>query len=212
MKRFLAILLGIALATAALAKDFEGKLDMTMTVGKKTMPMTYFIKGQKIRFEMKPDAKTTSVGLVDSTTGEMTMLMPEQKMYMTISLKGAADKMTPDFTFEETGRTETIAGKKCSEYIVRDKKLVMEIWATSELGGVANISDAFSQRGKRSAWESELVRRNLFALRTIARNKKGAEQSRMECTAITEDSLDDALFKVPADYTKMPGLGDLFGR
>ena len=211
MKRILATLTALALATVSLAKDFEGKLEMTMTAGKKSIPMTYFIKTGKVRFEMKPDAKTTSIGLLDAESGAMTMLMPEQKMYMTFSLKGAAE-MAPGSTFEETGRTETIAGKTCAEYIVTDKKTVMEIWATSELRGAANISDAFSRRGQRSAWENELVRRNLFALRTIAKNKKGVEQSRMECTAIHEEKLDDALFQVPEGYSKVPGLGDLLGR
>lgn len=211
MKRILATLAAFALVTASFAKDFEGKLEMTMTAGKKTFPMTYFIKDGKMRFEMKADAKTTSVGLIDPASGEMTMLMPEQKMYMTFSVKGAAD-LASGFTFEETGRAETIAGKTCMEYLVTDKKTVMEIWATNELVGAANIADAFGKRGQRSAWEAELIRRNLFALRTIAKNKKGAVQSRMECTAISEEKLDDALFRVPEGYTKLPGLGDLFGR
>lgn len=211
MKRFLTALLSLALVTVASAKDFEGKLEMTMTAKKTSTPMTYFIKGGNIRFEMKPDAKTTSIGLVDSKSGDITILMVEQKMYMTIGAKNAG-KLAAGFTFKETGRTETIAGRKCLEFVATDKKNTFEIWATNELGGVANIAEAFSSRGQRSAWEQEMIQRNLFALRVVTKNKKGVEQSRMECTSITEEKLSDDLFKIPEGFSKLPGLGDLFGR
>lgn len=211
MKRLLASCLALTLATAAIAKDFEGKLEMTLTTGKKSTPMTYFIKSGKIRFETQPDAKHTSVGLIDSAAGEMTILMVDQKMYMTIGTKKVGE-LAPDFTFTETGKTETIAGKTCSEFVATDKKNTYEIWATGELPGVSNIAEAFGRRGQRSAWEEEMIRRNMFALRVVTKNKKGVEQSRMECTAVSEEKLDDSLFRVPDDFKKLPGLGDLFGR
>lgn len=214
MKRLLASCLALVLATAAFAADFEGRLEMTMTNGKKTTPMTYFVKSGKIRFEMKPDPKTSSIGLLDPASGEMTILMVEQKMYMTMGTRkigAAAADMAKDMTMKETGRTEVIAGKTCSEFVTEDKKTITEIWATSELGGVANIAEAFSRRGQRSAWEEEMLRRNLFALRVVTKNKKGVEQSRMECVSISPEKLDEALFTVPPDFKKMPGLGELFG-
>lgn len=212
MRHLLASLLALSvLAAAAPAADFQGRLDMTMTAGKTTTPSTYFIKGLNLRVETKPSPEMTSIGLLDGATGTMTILMVEQKMYMQISAKKVA-ALAPDVTFQETGRTEVIAGKTCSEFVVKDKKTTTEIWATSELGGMANLGEAFGRRGQRSAWEDEMIRRGMFALRVISKNKKGVETSRLECTKITEEKLDDALFKIPEGYNKMPGLGDLFGR
>lgn len=212
MKHLLTALLAFAfLTTASHAADFQGRLDMTMTAGKKTMPSTYFIKGTNIRFESKASPETTSVGLLDGATGTMTILMVEQRMYMQFSPKKLTD-LAPDVTFEETGRTEVIAGRTCSEFVVKDKKTTTEIWATSELGGIVNLGEALGRRGQRSAWEDEMIRRGMFALRTISKNKKGVETSRLECTAITEEKLDDALFQIPEGFSKMPGIGDLLGR
>ncbi|MBE2215044.1 MAG: DUF4412 domain-containing protein [Opitutaceae bacterium] len=212
MKRFLSTVLALAsLATLSPAADFEGRLDMTTTAGKRTTPITYFIKSSHLRFEAQTDKNVTSVGLLDGATGTMTILMVEQKMYMQFSAAKVA-KLAPDVTFEETGRTEVIAGKTCSEFVVKDKKTTTEIWATSELGGMANLGEAFGRRGQRSAWEDEMLKRGMFALRVITKNKKGAETTRLECTKITEEKLDDTLFTIPDGYTKMPGLGDLFGR
>lgn len=212
MKRLFSTLLAFAsLASASIAADFQGRLEMTMTAGKRVTPMTYYIKSGNLRFESQPDKNVTSVGLIDSASGTMTILMVEQKMYMQIATKKVA-AVASEITFEETGRTEVIAGKTCTEYLVKDKKTTTEIWATSELGGMANLGEAFSRRGQRSPLEEEMVRRGLFSLRVITKNKKGVETSRLECTKITEEMLDDALFKIPEGFTKMPGLGDIFGR
>lgn len=212
LKPLVSTLLALVFASTAFAADFEGTLEMTMTAGKRVSPMTMFLKPGKMRFEMQASPTVTSVGLIDATSGDMTILMVEQKMYMTIAAKKVGAAAPSDVTFEETGRTETIAGKKCTEFVLKDKKTTTEVWATSELGGFTNLAEAFGRRGQRSAWEEEMVRRGMFSLRVISRNKKGAEISRMECTTITEKKLDDELFKIPEGFTKMPGLGDLFGR
>jgi hypothetical protein len=212
MRHLLASVLALTvLATSSFARDFQGRLDMVTTAGKNTMPSTYFIKGLNLRIESKPSPEMTSIGLLDGATGTMTILMVEQKMYMQISAKKVAE-LAPNVSFEETGRTEVIAGKTCSEFVVKDKKTTTEIWATSELGGMANLGEAFGRRGQRSAWEDEMIRRGMFALRVVTKNKKGVETSRLECTKITDEKLDDSLFKIPEGYTKMPGIGDLFGR
>ena len=57
-----------------------------------------------------------------------------------------------------------------------------------------------------------MVRRGLFSPRVISKNSKGVETSRIECSAITEEELDDALFTIPEGYTQPPGPGGLLGR
>lgn len=212
MRQPLASILALTLlATTTFAGSFQGRLEMVTTAGKNTTPSTYFIKGTNIRIESKPTPEMTSIGLLDGATGTMTILMVDQKMYMQFSAKKVAE-LAPDVTFQETGRTEVIAGKTCSEFVVKDKKNTTEIWATSELGNMANLGEAFGRRGQRSAWEDEMIRRGMFALRVVSKNKKGVETSRMECTRITEEKLDDAIFRIPEGYNKMPGLSDLLGR
>jgi hypothetical protein len=206
---FSMVLCWLAGASVACGSSFEGTISMNLTAGKSVMAITYYIKGDIIRNETQPAKGPKIVGLLDGKTGGISMLMTEQKMYM---VTGAPKKgLSPDATFEVTGRTEEIAGYTCAEYVVRDKKSIIELWATSELGALPNLAEAFSNRGRRSAWETYAAEEGVFALRVITKDLKGRERSRLECVGVEQKSLDDELFTIPADFTrvKMPGLGDL---
>jgi hypothetical protein len=195
-----------------LATSFEGTIAMSMTTGKRTTPVTYFIKGEGLRFESAPVDGPKTTGLLNATTGAISILMDEQKMYMTV---GAPKKgKVVESTITATGRTETIAGYSCTEYVVKEKKSVIEVWLTTELGAFPNLAEAFANRGRRSAWETLAAEQGGFALRVITKNNKGKVLLTLECTAVEPKSLDAALFVIPADYTqlKMPGLGELLGR
>ena len=199
------------LAAIAVASEFEGTVHMNLTAGKNTHQITYTIKGSKLRFDQQIAKGPTSAGLFDVATGEITVLMPEQKMYLTMGAPKVG--LGADTKIEETGRTETIAGYPCSEIIVRDKKHVIEVWTTEALGKMPNLAEAFGNRGRRSAWENYAADKGLFALRVITRDRKGKERSRLECTEVKREDVADDLFAIPEAYTqlKMPGLGDLFG-
>jgi hypothetical protein len=209
MKPLPFLLTACLLAGASTVAAFEGTITMTLTAGKMSRPVVYYFKGDNLRFESTPEKGPTTVGLLDAKTGNMDVLMVEQKMYMRV---GAPKKRgSPDATIEATGRSEEIAGYTCTEYIVHDKKNIIEVWGTTDLGKMPNLAEAFGNRGRRSAWEIFAAEREIFALRVVTKNSKGKETSRLECTAVEAKSLDENLFLVPADFTqlKMPGLGDL---
>ena len=61
----------------------EGVVTMELSARKSTQPLKYFFKGENLRFEMQPEKGPTMVGLLDAKTGQMSVIMAEQKMYMT---------------------------------------------------------------------------------------------------------------------------------
>ena len=195
------------------AKTFEGIVHFQLTSGKRTTEMQYAIKGDRMLTNMSLDAKHSSSGLYDSKTGEMFVFMPEQKMYMVF---GGMDRMvknaTPtNATIEETGRIETIAGYKCSEYIIKDKDSTSELWATKGLGRFVSLTDVQKSRGKNPGWAQVLVDKELFPLRTINKNRSGRVVAKMEATKVEAKELDPEMFEIPADYQRleMPNLGGL---
>jgi len=215
-------LLAVVPATTALA--FEGKVSMTMsTSGENTMPMTYFLKGTHMRIEMAipPDKHNKDGGtfatIMDLEKKEMTMLMPDQKMYMVHAIPEASEKSKskvaePDF--KPTGRKEKIAGIEAEEYVGHSDKKLTEIWVTKELGQfmMADQGKGKKKGGQASAWAKFAEQENFFALRVIQRAKEGApEDMHLEVTAVDKGSQPDALFQPPVDYKKfeMPGMGDM---
>ncbi len=213
MKTLTVCFLSLLLASATFGKTFEGLVHFQITEGKRAHEMEYAIKGDRMRMKMQVDEKHSTGGIVDTKTGEIIVLMPEQKMYMVFGGGGemARNAMQTDATIEETGRTETIAGYKCSEYIIKEKNSTIELWATEGLGRFVSFADVQKNRGKNPGWADVLADKELFPLRTINKDRRGRVQTKMEATRVEPRTLDASLFEVPAGYQKfeIPNLGGL---
>lgn len=231
MKTFsrLAALVLFCFTTSVFAADaFEGKVTLGMKDRKdKEVVISYVMKGSKIR--MIPDVQEAQgVALIfDVEKGEMMTLMPEQKMYMVMSMKGAMNSAAKKSSKEKmpelvkTGRTETILGYKCDEYVMTDERgNKTEIWATDKLGtymGASAGGGGMMGRGKASgpAWENVLKGRDgFFPLRVVSRDRKDKETFRMEAKSVEPGNVPDSTFEPPAGFQKfaLPNLGGLFGK
>ncbi len=219
--------LTLAVVAAASAAAFEGKVNMKMTSGKDTMPMTYYIKDTKMRVEFavpadkKGSSGTTMASVFDMKAMEMMVLMPEEKMYMVMKIPDVSEmqkgkKNKKDTEFAPTGRKETIAGYEAEEYVGVSEGRRTELWVTKGMGKfmMANQGKGGFGGGKQqtSAWENFMREGDFFALRVIQRKKEnGPEEMRMEVTNIDKVPQSDALFRAPKDFQKfqMPSMGDM---
>ena len=210
LPRFCAALLVMVCALPLAA--FEGRVHFDMKSGRDTQKVAYAIKGERARFEMPGTNFPGAV--IDVPKKEMRVLMPEQKMYMALSLadaeaiakKGGKNEVE----FEDTGETEEILGRTCRKYRVSDRNGVTNLWAAEGIGTfMGNLGGGALRRGSDlPAWQRTLVEKGFFPLRIVGSNKKGKETFRMEATKIDETSLPDSLFEVPEGYQKfnMGGL------
>jgi hypothetical protein len=222
--RFLAVGSLLTLAQS-FAGTFEGKVSLAVTESRgNTMTMDYSLKGDKIRMDIDSKGKPAAM-IMDIPKQEMTMLMPEQGMYMVMPMKKTMDQAmekaganTADV--EVTGKTETILGYKCSQIIVTDKGTVTELWVAEGLGsfmgmGPGGGGGGMFGRGKPAnapKWEEILKSKGGFPLRVVSRDANGKQSMKMEATKIEPGSLPDSLFAPPAGYQKfsMPDMGGLF--
>lgn len=185
------------------------------------IPITYFLKGTHMRIEMTTASSqagqsgATVVTIMDLEKREVTVLMPDQKMYMVQSLPDeTADKSrkTTDADFKPTGQKEKIAGFEAEEYTGLSEKKLTEIWVTKELGEFVAPRQGPKKGAKTSAWAKFVEQGGFFALRVVKRAKEGAPESfRQEVTKVEKGAQPDALFLPPSDYQKfeMPNMGDM---
>ena len=209
------MLILVSVAARAAAASFEGKIELLTTEGRKTFTTTYYYTADKMRIESSETAEAGAM-IMDFTAKQMLMLMPSEKMYMVMNIaaqmdQGAADSTPP----VKSGRTETILGYECHEYIITEKKTVTEYWAAKGLGvfrAMARGGPGGPPAGP-SAWEAAAQSEGLFPLRTVERSLKGKELSRTEATAIAPGNQPDSLFTPPKDFTRfeMPSFGKMFG-
>lgn len=208
----------LALAFALPASAFEGTIHFDMTSGRDTQQMIYSLKGEQARFEIPQAGAGGMSAIVDLPKQQMTMMMPEQRMYMVMSLEqapgsGRAQARRDEVGFEDTGETEDILGHTCRKYRITDRDSTTDVWGAegigmfmAQLGGGGPM-----QRGSVPGWQQELGTKGFFPLRVVGRNRRGKETFRMEATKIDETTLSDALFTIPEGYQQFNMGGMLRG-
>ncbi len=225
--RLLAVGTLLTATIAHAASAFEGKVSLAITAGKgKPQVLDYSIKDTSLRIDMNADGQAIA-SIMDMKKMEMLMLMPSEKMYMVMPIKETVEKAAkkvevkePDI--EKTGRTETILGYKCEEYVTKEKNATTEIWIAEGLGtfmglgenggGGGGMGGMFGGKKKAAAgWEEKFKGKPGFPLRVVSRDGKNKETFRMEATKIEPGSLPASLFQPPAGWQRMqmPNLGDM---
>jgi hypothetical protein len=207
-----------ALCTLPAAAQFEGTVTWQMEKGQ--MAQTY--KGSMVRTEMTGESGRQGVMIMDHAARTMTMLMPEDKMYMVMNLRdmsGRDDHKPPKLT--DMGKTETIAGKSCEVYRYAEeagKPETRELCVAKGMGffmGGGGGPMGMRRRGQGAEIAAaiaanpefaKLYKDGFFPLR-ISRLEDGKVTHEMIVTRIEAKSVEASAFATPPDYTemKMPG-------
>ena len=134
MKRWLTTFAAVALCSAVLRADVtlvqttsvEGGMAAMAPGANTSSKTTVFVKGMKQRTEIS-GGPISLITIIDVTTGQITVLRPDQKTATIVSPKppatGTASSTTPpvsvavDGTMKATGKSQVIDGVKCEEYV-----------------------------------------------------------------------------------------------
>jgi len=206
---------------ASSAGDFEGIIKTTMTFETKAIPVTYYVRSDRVRTEtaMPEHPEAPFVVIMDWSKGKATSLVPGQKAYMTTDfgemMKAAGQGKEGQFPkLTATGQKETIAGYSCQHYLMGDEQK-MDVCIAKGLGffgmagsaGVVGGSNMmFSSKMREEAasnpeW-SKFLEGGAFPLKMTV-TEGGKTTMSAEVSTIERKKLDDALFTVPADYKEI---------
>jgi hypothetical protein len=225
------LLAGVAPAGVGAQNAFEGVVHMTMTAAKGQPPadMTQMVKGTKSRHEMKMGGQT-SVMIMDMGAGTMTVLIPPQRMYMTMNLKQTGDALkglTPPGAARSgapgvppappkitaTGKTEVIAGHTCEHYAMGEpqqfdvcaaKGLGHFLMGGAPAGPMGGIGGGMAAAALPPGW-SDAVKAfadGFFPMK-MERVEGGKRETMLQVTKVEPKPLDDSLFAPPPDYKEM---------
>jgi Domain of unknown function (DUF4412) len=184
---------------------FEGAITARMGNGQKT-EVTFLVKGDQFRMDMAERGGMMAYMLHDMTKSATYMVVPSQRMYMEMSQMTAEPQgQRKPLEMKSTGKTETIAGRECEHVIMTSDDGQHDVCVAKGMGTFFAMNNPMGTNG--GAALSGILRRlgrDVFPLKV----QEGNEVS-YEVTKIEKKSLDDALFKLPDDFTKMDmgGMG-----
>ncbi len=220
------VLIVAALATPAVfAAAFEGKIRMKATSGRGTpQQFEYSVRGDLCRIDFDGAEGRSGAMIMDARKQEMTILMPEQHMYMTRSILAVnpavarASDSRDDIKLEKTGERTKILGYDCVKYLATGRDGTAEIWATDELGrfmGLGSGGPFGNHASHLGPWEKALMGKDFFPLRIVSHSAK--EHFQLEVVSVQKESIPSTAFEPPAGYQKfdlggmmrgmMPGAG-----
>jgi len=202
-----------ARAKSAAIKPFEGTATIEVSherVG--THVLDYSVKSSRLRTEFQVSEAARAVAIVDLLNNEVSVLLPGQPLYVTMSLENSAEialgHNVEAVSIEPTRSRKKILGYRCTKYLVRHKNDTFEVWATDQLGSFMGLGLGAAPDAKFSPpWMAALGGKGFFPLRV--QSLPGSENTlSMETLTVKSDALDDDLFVPPASYRKfqMGGL------
>lgn len=132
----------------------------------------------------------------------MFMLVPSQKMYMTMPLPDIKEGGSEEKKPKSTGETREILGYEAKKYLIKEGGNEYEVWATEELGTFGGLHLPGGEPGGASPTERALAGQKFFPLLIVER-KGGREATRVEVTEVERKKLSDSLFEPPSDFRGM---------
>jgi len=213
----------LLLSTLCLAVVASARADLTIqqnlkqegAPGGKGMDtnITMKVKGEKLRM----DGVQEMSSIVDLKTGDMSSLLHQQKMVMTIpgeqikKMQAARAQETPKIDPPKaTGKKETINGFACEEYETTLNGAKVQMWLTKDLPQVEKtMKELASFAGEADPVQKLLMEQNVsgFPMRTVM-EMPGMGKMTVTVVALSEDPIPDSEFTVPSDYKpmKMPTM------
>ncbi len=206
-------------------KGFEGKIKFkSVSEDGKEHFIDYFIKGNQFRIEM-PGAMG---GAMIVNKEKMTMLMPDQKMYIEFEMDKVKEsigkimekageakdrKSDSDFKFEDwekykTGKTKEIFGHECEQLVYNDEETgeQVEVWYATDMGDFMFAQNPMMPNSN-LGWQDK-IGTTVFPMQVTVKDSNGKVKEIFEVVELNKESLSDSLFEVPAGFQKMsiPGM------
>jgi len=207
----LCAVIGVGFSGLGMAVEFEGVIHIEETDDESVTQQTWFIKGDKLRFESVAQDEEKTFMIFDAKKKILYSIEPEKKSYIEIPLESLGDGMeraTEGMVITRTGKTDKVAGYACEIYRSKDASdgSTGELCVAKGLGNAAMSGLTGSEVGGDSVfrrWMRDIFKEGGFPLRGTDRAADGKVESRWVATKVEKKHVDDSLFVVPAAYAKI---------
>jgi hypothetical protein len=190
---------------------FEGSVEMTMHTNGETIPVTYALKGHKVRVEMQAMGRANVI-LIDLVADTQTILIPELKAYAVHTSKvPAGEPAATALKVADLKTTDTVAGHACENYHLENEKFSGTACLTKEFGENP-LTDAMEGPLGAQLKGDETLRKAGMPLKMVLTFKDGkrqGEQASVEVSKVAPGPVEDSALAIPDGWHKLSGLPGL---
>jgi hypothetical protein len=209
MKKFLTFSFIVVCFSNLMSQSFNGIIEFKMITQKDTTNNVYSVKGQKVRLDQY-NKKTNVIDgsyLFDLAAKEINFLNPKRKLWG-VQKSETAQVVRGECIVLKGSLTKTIAGIKCTDYIVKNavENTVITYWiANGNYNFFAPMVKLRSGKDKQSVYYAQIKGLPDGSMPLLSEEKQltdGKLLTRLQVTKINTAVPDDAVLTVPSDYTK----------
>lgn len=223
MVKTFALISALFLLSISAYAQFEGVINMKMITyndAETTRVMYYAMSVKKAMMAAEVTGSDEAQGkfIFRGDRKVLWIVDDKEKTYVEMSLNDSAAHRKPRHDAEpqvqlrKTGKTSTILGYPCEEWIAGDGEEVSNIWGTTKLGNIyEGLAKSFGEMGDKNGsqgWESRLADLKVFPLRIVT-SSRGKTTEEQEVTGIQKKSVSSSVFDPPAGYKKQSFEMDL---
>lgn len=224
LRRTTAVVLAALVVAARTNAQFEGIIESknvtTDQMGKpQQFVMTMWIKKDMVRIETSGLPMPGSIMIYRTDQKRIYMVNPDEKSYFEISQDEKPQELyarggsEAKYSVKRTGKTKTIAGYPCEQFIIKREDESTELWGTKKLPHVVStLSKALGQDHVDVAdgAVNEVMKMGIYPM-SSATKVGGILIERQEVTKIETKSLDQSVFSIPAGYSKQKSIDMMNG-
>lgn len=161
---------------------------------------------------MRTDSGTETSVIINTATGDMTTLVHEQKMVMTMNTKtlaGEAAKLPagtpalPKTTVTSTGRKEKVDGYDCEIFEIENSGTKITAWVASNYPGYDKLKEELKVMQKISS-AGAAAAPELPGMMIQSEYEQGGLKFKTQLVSLKSEPVSETVFAIPAGY-KAPG-------
>lgn len=189
-------------------ESFEGSIEMVHETRYETSYFTYYVKNNTVRINRFDSAHVLTQSLiVNLEKKQVYALSPEKKLYTELKPNKDDTSQKENFTIQKTENFRMVGDYKCYQWRVKNKERNTEVayWVSQknfyffeDLVTLINTTDRTYE-----FFEKIPETQGFFPMLSVERTLLRNEKSRTYVVNISNRTVSDDLFTIPADFEKV---------
>lgn len=203
------VILFLLISIIGRAQSFSGSIEFKHYTLRDTSNNMYWVKGDKVKLDQYSKKSTTIEGsfIFNLTDKKINFVNPKRKVWgdqkseIPPIIKGKCE-------VTKSGKTKTIEGVKCTEYIVKntEENTVISYWiASDKYDFFVPMMQMWNRKDKQSVYFCQIKDLPKGSMPFLSEERQISDNkviSKLEVQKLSKGGVEDEKLSIPADYKK----------